>query len=175
MDGGHKKGSSRFSEKGRSGGGSRIARLPRRYPFRGGYRAAVGSGPGGAPLGRECPGPLAIRLPASFPQRLRGMIRGRPACWRILALWCWDIRLPASFPQRLRGMICGRPACWRILALWCWDIRLPASFPQRLRGMICGRPACWRILALWCWDICLPASFPQRLRGRSVGAQLAGE
>ncbi len=33
------------------------------------HEAAVGSGPGGAPLGRECPEPLAIRLPASFPQR----------------------------------------------------------------------------------------------------------
>ncbi len=81
---------------------------------------------------------LGYSLAGKLPTATSWQIRGRPACWRIPALWCWDIRLPASFPQRLRGMIRGRPACWRIPALWCWDIRLPASFPQRLRGRSVG-------------------------------------
>ncbi len=138
MDGGHEKVPRGLAGRVAPAGGSRIARLPRRPPFRGGYSAAVGS-----LLASESPTAQGIRgqaerRPGRFPQRFRGMIRGRPACWRIPALWCWDIRLPASFPQWLRGMIRGRPACWRIPALWCWDIRLPASFPQRLRGRSVG-------------------------------------
>ncbi len=175
MDGGHKKGSSRFSGKGRSGGGSRIARLPRRPPFRGGYSAAVGS-----LLASESPTAQGIRgqaerRPGRFPQQFRGGPVGgqlagefRPSGVGIFACQQashsgfvadpWETSLLASsgplvlgyslaskLPTATSWQIRGRPACWRIPALWCWDIRLPASFPQRLRGMIRGRPACRRM------------------------------
>ncbi len=152
-------------------------------------------------------GPLVLgySLASKLPTAASWQIRGRPACWRIPALWCWDIRLPASFPQRLRGRSVGdqhagefRPfgvgifACqqashsgfvadpWETSMLansgpLVLGYSLASKLPTAASWQIRGRPACWRIPALWCWDIRLPANFPQRLRGRSVGDQHAGE
>jgi hypothetical protein len=118
---------------------------------------------------RRCP----IRLQASFPQRLRGTLCGRPACWRIrpptlahslasklptVASWhtLWEtsllansdlrrcpIRLQASFPQRLRGTLCGRPACWRIPPP-ALPHSLASKLPTAASWHTLWEPACWR-------------------------------
>ncbi len=148
---------------------------------------------------------LGYSLASKLPTAASWRTCGRPACWRIPVLWCWDIRLPASFPQRLRGRSVGGQlagefrssgvgifACQQAshsgFVVDPWEASLLASsgplvlgyslaskLPTAASWRTCGRPACWRIPVLWCWDIRLPASFPQRLRGRSVGGQLAGE
>ncbi len=137
---------------------------------------------------RGCP----IRLPASFPQRLRGTICGRPACWRIrppplphslasklptAALWhdLWETSLLANTASGVAPFACQQASHSGFVARSVGDqlageyglrgcpIRLPASFPQRLRGTIRGRPACWRIR---------PSGLPHSLASKLPAAAL---
>ncbi len=109
---------------------------------------------------RGCP----IRLPASFPQRLRGTIRGRPACWRIrpsglphslasklptAALWHdpWETSLLANTAFGVAPFACQQASHSGFVARSVGDqlageyglrgcpIRLPASFPSHSGSM----------------------------------------
>ncbi len=126
-------------------------------------------------LANSCPQVLGYSLASKLPTAAWWQIRGRPACWRIPALRCWDIRLPASFPQRLRGGSVGDQlagellpsgvgifACqqashsglvadpWEtsLLANSCPQVlgySLASKLPTAASWRIRGRPACWRI------------------------------
>ncbi len=147
----------------------------------------------------------SIRLQASFPQCLRGTLRGRPACWRMPAsgvapFACKQASHGGLVAQTVGDQLAGEcrpPALLHSLAsklptkaswlkpwetsllanagLRCCSIRLQASFPQCLRGTLRGRPACWRMPASGVAPFACKQASHGGLVAHSVGDQLAGE